>query len=742
MKIFNRSIFVIAMLILFGCSEEEFDEYYGRPDDLEEPIYQILEERGNFKSLLTTIDKAGYKDVLGRSGYWTMFAPNDQAFSNFLQQEGISNIESIDSILAGKIVRYALVYNAFRTDRLSDYQSDAGWEEDMAFRRRTAYYDGFTQQTVDGQQRIVVSSNRNNAEGADYYIPGDNNNKYLSYFVDEFMQAQNLGAYDYNFFFPDESYTGFNVLRSNVETENIVAENGIIHEVDKVSLPLINLDQKLVTDDNYSLFYSILEDNLVSYVFDDDATIAYQNYSRSTEDVYVKVYDPALSFSPNNENYLKEADNDGQSNGYTIFAPQNDVFQQFIDDVLLKNYSSLDALPKYIFEDFYNAHMVQNAVWPSIVESYNNELDEELRFDLSTDIEEAEVLSNGFFYGTNKIQESNLFFSVYTSAYLDPEFTLATRLFNDGSGYREIASNINNRYTLFLPSDDVLRNLGYDYNINRSEWVYTSPITGNTVVGTIARTRLMRILYNGIIPTPNDELNNLSGTGIIRSGDLDLPGEYIKWENNTVFAAGNEVLENRVNIIGYEDQRNGRTYYIDNLLEFSEEPPGLDIQRLAEDPESPFTNFYNYLSNSSIYDPNSGNIQGLQIGTSYTFVIPNNEAIIQAVTNGELPSDPETGDPNFTPSDQIEIDQVADFIRYHILATRTISDDGLTGGQIETLLQDELGEKTYISILNSPGELIFIDSARREANYIPSQSNNLADRSLIHLIDNYLLYTE
>ncbi len=132
------------MLIFFGCSEEEFDEYYGRPDDLEEPIYQILEKRGNFSSLLTTIDKAGYKDVLGRSGYWTMFAPNDEAFSAFLQQEGISNVESIDSVLAGQIVRYALVYNAFRTDRLSDYQSDTGWEEDLAFRRRTAYYDGFT----------------------------------------------------------------------------------------------------------------------------------------------------------------------------------------------------------------------------------------------------------------------------------------------------------------------------------------------------------------------------------------------------------------------------------------------------------------------------------------------------------------------------------------------------------------------------------------------------------------------
>ncbi len=86
--------------------------------------------------------------------------------------------------------------------------------------------------------------------------------------------------------------------------------------------------------------------------------------------------------------------------------------------------------------------------------------------------------------------------------------------------------------------------------------------------------------------------------------------------------------------------------------------------------------------------------------------------------------------------------QVADFIRYHILATRTASDDGLISGQIETLRRDGIGEKTYIGLITGPGELSFVDSAGRIADYIPSASNNLADRSLIHLVDNYLLYTE
>lgn len=744
MKKIIRYYLLFSPLIFFlaNCSKKEVDEYYARPDDLEPPIYQQLEAAGNFQNLIKLIEVAGYKDILGKAGYWTMMAPNDAAFENYFQEQGIADVSGIDSLTASKIVKYALIYNAFRTERLSDYQSNIGWEEDMAFRRRTAYYDGFQNKVVDGTPMVVVGSNRNNVEGGDPYISGDNNNKYITYFAEEYMNAATLGSYDYNFFFPNSTYTGFNVLSSEVVQADIVAENGIIHEVNKVSLPPLNLDQKLEESPNYSLFYQLLEDNLVNYVFDQEATTTYQNYTRKSDEVYVKVYDPALSFSPNNENFLKATDNDGQSDAYTLIVPENTALQVFVDEVLLKNYSALDKLPKYVFEDFFNAHMVQAAVWPSKVAGYSNALDEDIRIDMDTDVIEAELLSNGFFYGTNKIQESNLFYSVYTSAYLDPAFTLATRLFNDGSGYREIASNIYSNYTLFLPSDEILMNLGFDYDINRSEWVYVSPETGNEVRGSLARARIARVLYNGIVPTPNMELNDLSGSGIIRSGDFDLPGEYIKWDNNQVFAAGNEVLDNRVNILGYEDQRNGRTYYVDNILEFSEEFQGVDLAALAAETGSQYAYFYEFLKSSGLYDEASGAIDGIELGTPYTFVIPSNDAIRQAVMDGVLPGDAVTGEPNFVPANDIAREGISNFVKYHFIATRTASDDGLINGLTETLLKTEFGEKTYVNIVSGPGDLNFVDAGNRIANYIPLESNHLADRTLIHLVDNYLLYTE
>lgn len=731
-------LLVLPLLALMAsCSQDVFDEYYARPEGLEDPIYQQLEARGNFKSLTTLIGKAGYKDILSKAGYWTMMAPNDEAFTKFFQEKGISDASKVDSITAAKIVRYALIYNAFRSEQLSDYQSATGWVVDNAFRRRTAFYDGFQTKTVNGVSMVVLGINRNNG----VYYPADNNNKYVTYFDKEYFSAKGLGAVDYNFFFPNSTYTDFNLLKGSIKEANVIAENGVIHEVTEVSLPLVNLDQYLESSPQYSVFNDLFQKNLVEYGFSQAQTDAYRNYTGKSDRVYVKYNDFTLPFQLTNENFLKQADNDGQSDAYTLFAPDNASFQVFIDKVLLKNYPSLDKLPKYIFQDLFKAHMVSNAVWPSKFSSYNNALDEDLRFNLNTDVKEAKVLSNGFFYGTSKVQASNLFFSVYTSAYLDPKFTLATRLFNDGSSYREIISNINQKYTLFLPSDAVLRSLGYDYDITRSEWKYTSPINGVASSAVSARLRLLRVLYNCIVPTPNGELNNLSGSGIIRSGDMDLPGEYIKWNNNKVYGAGNEVLGNAANILGHEDQQNGRTYYVDNVIEYSEEPPGLDLKNLAAAVGSEYANFYNYLKNSNIYLAGD-KIQGVDLGVSYTFVIPKNDAIVQAVKDGKLPGNLTTGVPNFVPGTQGEKDQVVDFINYHILVTKTVSDDGLLGGQFETLRKDSKGEKTYVGVMSDTGVLTFIDKAKRSTNYIPSRSNNLADRALIHLVDNYLLYTE
>ncbi len=753
-KMLQRLLPLFIIFLCFGCSEKEFDKYYERPENLEDPIYQVLEARGNFTNLTALIDRAGYKDILSKAGYWTMFAPNDAAFEKFYQENpDFNGLADIDSINSQKIVKYALIYNAFLTDRIADFQAASGWEPDMAWKRRTAYYDGFYTENVDGNQIVTIASSRNNNGTGNFYVPADNN-KYIPYFHENFMEFQGLTASDYNYFYPDQPYTGFNVIDGEVVNEDVVAENGVIDEVSEVSMPLRSIDQYLADNPEYSLFKSVLDEFLVDYIQDDEATTTYQTSTGGSEEVYVKVYDADLAFSPNNENWLKLMDNDAQADGYTMFVPQNEAFQEFIDEILLKHYPSVSSLPKYIIVDLVNAHMWQNAVWPSKFTANVNFLEEEATFNKDAEVVDKQVLSNGLFYGTNTIQKSNVFYSVYTSAYLDPDYSLMTRALNDPDGYGRLIKNPGQDFTLFMMSNEVLRGLGYDYDTDYSQWTYTSPETGSTSTGTSAKSRVLRILYNHIVPTPNGELDDLAGSGLIRTGDPQLPGEYIKYENNTVFAAGNQDMGEVVNITGFEDQPNGRVYYTDNLLQFSERPAAFEIRELAgraegeeeEDTETPFSEFYNYLEHASIYDSNTGTIRGVDLGTAYTFLVPNNEAIQEAVEDGVLPGiEGEDGSlqPNYNPDTLEEQTKVDRFVQLHILETRTIAPDGLENGLFPSLRLDEFGDPIYLDVMNQPGNLaVEVENSNKTAEILPSFSNNLADRSLIHLIDNYLLYNE
>ena len=212
---------IILTATLFGslwiCCEKERDEHYQRPSWLEPPVYNVLEEKGNFKSYLHCVDKANYKQILSAAGYYTVFAPTDEAFQSFLQEKGLNSIGEIDTLTAKEIVSYSVIQNAYTRERLDDYQSTNQeiWVENKAFKRQTKYFKGVYDETTDNASIKVVDQNGVPYEvGSGYvFVYDDNNYKHIPYFTSEFMSYKNITSYDYNYFFPDKAYSGFNVLR-------------------------------------------------------------------------------------------------------------------------------------------------------------------------------------------------------------------------------------------------------------------------------------------------------------------------------------------------------------------------------------------------------------------------------------------------------------------------------------------------------------------------------------------------
>ena len=721
----SASLLLFGLLLLTGCSKKEFNERYERPDNLADPIYQQLEQKGNFKSLLTCIDKAGYKDILSKAGFWTMFAPNDAAFALYFKDKGISSASDIDAATAQKIVKYALVFNAFKTDRLPDYQSLTGWIPNMAFKRRTAYYDGAQVTNYNGADITFVNSNRNNRGGNTYFVAADNNNKYIPYILDRFLTPKNLTPADYNYFYNQNPYTGFNVADAQVLASNIIAENGIIHEVNRVLLPLPSIDQYLTTNTQYSVFKSLFDKYMVSYILSAEATAKNLENTGVQKDIYVKLYDAGLAYSPNNENYLKLDDNDGQMEGYSMFAPTNTALNTYINNVLLEYYPSLDALPKEIMYDFLNAHMFLTTVWPSKFATTTNGQGQGALFNPASDVVDKKLLSNGVFYGTSKVQNANVFSTVFGRAYLNPNYSLMTRALT--AALKTNIINTSFKYTLFLTNDVTIRALGFNYDLDANTWRYTPPGGGTALSGSSALDKLNRIINTQVIRA---DVPSLAGSGILETYD----GEYIRYNNNTVYSAGNRDANVALNVTDSRKTENGTVYYIDGLLSEPSLSVGKHLEALANQANSPYKKFVDYVKASTIYNTSNGEILGITAGSFYTVLAPTNTAIDAAIAQNYLPA-------TTAPTDQIGKDKVANFIRYHIIQKATVVPDGKKDGGYLTLLQTSNGGATSVTVTNvGLNNMQVKDMLGSSANVVPASSNNLSNRTVIHLLDSFLKF--
>jgi Fasciclin domain/Domain of unknown function len=732
----NRIVlFFITVLILLGC-KKKFDDYYAPPANLEPPIYQQLQSKGKFTQLLGLIDKGGYKQTLGAAGYWTLFAPTDSAFQNdtefkaFLLGKGIAAVGAIDSATAQSIVQYLLVFNGFNQDRLDDFQSSLGWVINSAFKRRTAYYTGFYKDTTfTGQPVIAVASNRNNTGTTNsYYNVSDNNNKHIPYFTSDYFSFKGLNASDYNYFYPNTPFTGFNVVNAGVIEKNIAAENGVIHIIDHVVTPLMSLDQFLRIKPEFSEFRKLYEQFMVQFINNTAATQRYQVLTGATDNVVTKVYSNLLAFSPNSENFFKQQDNDAQRDGWTLFAPKNDSLLKYINTVLLESYPSVNSLPLNIIADLLNSHMWQSMVWPGKFTSTYNFLGEPPHFPITAVID-RKMLSNGIFYGTNKVNEPNVFSTIYGRSYLNPRFSIMTRLLD--VELRNIITNPNIKYTMFMMPDAVLNAQGYNYNLAANAWTFGASSNDSN------RLNLLRILNTGVIETPNGELDNLGTpgfTGIIGS----YGGEYIKFNGNQIITAGTKDRGLTVTIDSIKTSSNGRVVYLNNLLYFTYATIGDHLGTLGTPAASEYNLFWNYLKNSTSYDPVNRLIVGTSPGSFYTILVPNNISIRAAITAGLLPGTAAV--PNFIPTLTADKLLVEKFIQYHILDKRSIIADGKDIGSFATLLKYANGDPAQLTVQYPGGVFEISDALNRKARMVTALSNELSNRTTIHLINNYLKY--
>ncbi|WP_440824001.1 fasciclin domain-containing protein [Pedobacter sp. 22163] len=737
-KILQKFLIVnlTIIFILSACRKKEFDEFYGRPETLADPIYQQLQAKGNFTRFLECIDKSGYKETLSKAGSWTVFAPTDVAFATYMTE---NNLTEINATLASAIVRYSMTYDGEKVERLSDNLTAKGFVKNVGFRRRTVYYD-FVYDGVDndGKAIKVIAGNRNGT-----YLPTDFNNKNLPYFLSPFVTFAGISALDYNYFYPNTEYTGKNVGPGKIIEQDIVAENGVIHIVDKVLTPPQSIDQYIGAKAQYGAFKSLL-DKYVSYNVNTDITHRYQVLTGKSDNVYVKNYSVLLGFSPNNENYLKDDANDAQIGMYTIFAPTDDAVEAYAK-VLLKYYAKnrlqpgnykaqlneLFSLRSDIIRDFINSHLYRTTVWPSKFNTVNSFLGEATKL-TPANVVDKQFLSNGLFYGVNAAQNANVFSTVYGKVNLDPTYYIMKQAL-DVLGYAIPIKTASLKYIVIPIPDATLVNLGFSYD----PFYPSSPIRGDLNI-------LRRLLQTHIIPLGDRAVPNFATTaGILETSG----GEYIKYNNGFFSSAGTEDLpalaDKSIKIDSVATAVNGADAYAAKVLMYTVLPVSKHIEKYGTLTTDPYYAFFQYLKNNvTLYTAATGAIQGVTDGSAYTVFIPTNAAIQAAVTAGLLPK-LANGTPNYAPTDAGDISRVAKFIQYHIIKS-TVASDGQKTGSFESLLKNDSGDAAKVTVFtNTTNTLTLRDVTNTSVNVLlgtTDRSNVLSNRTVIHQINSYLKY--
>jgi uncharacterized surface protein with fasciclin (FAS1) repeats len=745
MRVFSLLIFLSFLTILFGC-KKEFDNYYARPSSLKSPIYQQLEAKGNFTCLLKLIDKANFENTLSSGGFWTLLAPNDEAFKSYLSEKGFSSIDNIDSTLASNIVRYLLIYNKYDTTSIDNYQDGSNDDNNSAFRRKTAYYRWVYSDTTNGIARLVIDRVNNSTT----ISANDNNNKYIPYFTANYINSLGLTSADYTSFYPNASYLSFNICGGNSIGGCVFAENGYYLEINKVIEPLPNIYEYVKSKSKYSAFKKLL-DRFATFTINNDFQSRYLQATGLNTSVYHKYFNDTLAFSPNGESYSLNS-NDAQYDSWSILVPENDAVNEYVTNVLAEYYNNDPyKVPNNIIAEFINSHMWQTTVWPSNFNKTYDYLTEFINLDINSDVTDKQILSNGMFYGSNKVYESRTFTSVYAQAFLNPAYSYMLRLMSSDN-YKNLLKKKDKSYTVFMVKDSAFASDLFTYNTNYKTWYYN----GSTAIsGELVSTATQKITRDFQLQVIESKIEDVSSTNTVET----FGGECITLNNGTVYGAGNEDSSEVAKILGYRDYDNGRVYFIDKILKYGQLSiygklrvlAGYNLQNSSWGAKTEFYPFYKIIATSGLLsvsnnDTSVATINGVSTGDVFTVLVPNLVSITLAQNSNDS-SDISNIHPYLYPYDKVATNVTyqtvnANFIKYHFL-NKIIIPDGNEDklGVVNTVCKDLDGNAIIATVTNvNDGVTVQGYKPNSSATLILGSSNRLASKAIFHLVSGFLKY--
>jgi uncharacterized surface protein with fasciclin (FAS1) repeats len=708
----KTAVLVASLLFaVFGCSKNM--ERYEDPPWLQGTNIETLEKQGNYSIFLQLMEKANYKNTVEKQ-LTTLFVPSDSAFQSFFQKRGITSVDDLTDDQALSLFTLHFLSNPVNANHLvyekawSLLESATGEYGALFFRKPTKSYSPLY---------IEIPKYDETYAGMELYIY--TNIKYLPLFSNfYFFDFNGNGREDYLFMYPESKWGGLlqwhNAMilppegkENTTDMEDLAnpTSSGFIYYLDQVVDTMPSIEQYLIGhQDKYGLFYDLMQ-RFATYNAAGTDKQGRKRYSKSYDDI--------------SDIAREEGPGPGQPtcllNVFTVFLPEDNLLQSYLDNTVLTTYTSLAEVPDVTIRYILQTQITNRLELKSkFTKQYYNYYGDQSVIN-SADVDPGYMCSNGVIYKSKRIMEPNVFLCVPGPLFFNANYSVfLTMLTNTGmiptlSGEKEV--------TLFAPTNDQLlaADIRLFLNSNGNYEFQEKADDGQWI--RIPEDKLATYAQDHIYPGP---LTDLSGEGYIEM----YSHNYVQYSSQKITGGLNIHEGISPTVVSYEDKKNGRLYYVDQTI-LTKYRMG---QYIMSDPDlSEFAKLMievGMLDTAYVEPVTKNKYPNIKIteasGAFYwTAFIPDNAAMAKARTDGIVPTDA---------ADLLR------FVDYHFIQ-KTIFDDGVLNGRFETLLAG-----ASLDIANSVNNLQITDASGQVVSVNHGDADHVVRRGVVHKITSVLNY--
>lgn len=552
------TLFVICGLFLLfaGCEKWTMQDKYKRPDWLPGKLYTTVSVQKNLALFSECLKLAGLDTIINVSGSWTVFAPTDDAIREYLMENHYPGVSDIPPVELQKLVKFHIIQDQWTLKQLKILGAN-GWKtktdgntNPYAFKHETMLRNPVEKYWIekeDGREMIVVDSTLSNG----YKKVFVQSRKYAPVFYDDFLATNNLTPADYSFYF-NRNYEAGNVYYGGAKIlqPDILAENGIVHIIDRVVSPMLNAREWLEKDlpgESYKLFLKMIYWYYPSFQPNMTATNNQPEvrFGGLVDTLFDLKY-TRLAFDLQKERF----DDLGQTlikhNG--LIAPTDDSFSEFIDGILtiksgFPHWNDYKSLPIDVV-DFIVAQNIKSSPFYPSTSQYKKYFSEASRYHQN----EGEIIrkdfgSNSTFIGLRTYVPDRVFTSVTGPVFCRPAYSVFRRAMEYSGVYDAIANYRGKLY--FFPIPD------YDLKADSSlllNWIDKEKNTYNFTAYNRTKHQMENLSSRTISSWILNQVGtSQSGSGTNKEIIKTLGGNYLTWDHTT-----NTIQGTRASTFGYE----------------------------------------------------------------------------------------------------------------------------------------------------------------------------------------------